>query len=210
MSLEIETFTLGPMENNTFLVYNPETNQAAVVDPTFDSQKVAEEIFNREIDLTQIWLTHAHFDHVAGVKLFSQFSENVAIYLHPDDLDLYQSGGGAAAFGLQMPVLPEPNHWFEHHQKLALGSEILEIRHTPGHTPGSVTIYSPSAQAALVGDLIFYEGVGRTDLEGGSSTKLMRSIYTQIFNLPGETRLLSGHGPESSVAHEQQFNPFAR
>ncbi len=210
MALEIFTYSLGPMQNNTYLLYNPETNQAAVVDPTFDSQKVAEKIFNDKIELTQIWLTHAHFDHVAGVRLFTQFSDHVDLYLHPDDLDLYRGGGGAGDFGIQMPLLPEPNHWFEHHQKIALGSEIVEIRHTPGHTPGSVTIYAPQAQAALVGDLIFYEGVGRTDLAGGSSTKLMRSIYTQIFNLPKETRLLSGHGDETSVEHELEFNPFAR
>lgn len=210
MPIEIFSYTLGPLQNNTYLVYDPDTNQAAVVDPSFDSQKVAEKIYTEQINLSQIWLTHAHFDHVAGVRLFAELGKNVSIYLHPDDLDLYHEGGGAADFGLKMPALPEPTDWFEHQQILSLGSQTVEIRHTPGHSAGSVVIYAAQAGAALVGDLIFYEGVGRTDLAGGSSTKLLRSIYTQIFSLPDETRLLSGHGDETTVKHEKAHNPFVR
>lgn len=209
MALEILTLPLGPMENNTYLIADSETGQAVAVDPSFDSELVLDELNRRGWKLTGIWLTHAHFDHIAGVKtLLDATQPQPVVGLHPLDLPLWRQGGGARIFGQQVEPGPEPKLHFEHEQTLSLGKEVLEVRHTPGHTPGHVTFYSRSARAALCGDLIFFRGVGRTDLPGGDMETLLQSIHTQILTLPPDTRLLSGHGPETTVKDEQAENPF--
>jgi len=211
MTLDIHTFTLGPLANNSYVLVEPGSSLAVVVDPTFDSRHVIQAANENGWKITQVWLTHAHFDHTAGVAEFSRLAEPpFTIGLHPDDLSLYQDGGGARQFGIDSPKGPEPTLNFEHGQVLTIGAEQVEVRHTPGHSPGHVVFYLPQASAALVGDLIFQNGVGRTDLAGGSMNKLMRSIYNQIFTLPPETRLLSGHGPETTVVEEKEFNPYLR
>lgn len=209
MPLDIHTFTLGPLANNSFVVVDPTSGQAVVIDPTFDSRHIIKAVNEAGWTITQIWLTHAHFDHTAGVAEFTRLTDPpLTVGLHPDDLALYHDSGGARQFGIEVPQAPEPTLFFEHGQSLAIGSEQVEVRHTPGHSPGHVVFYLPQAGAALVGDLIFQNSVGRTDLAGGSMTKLMRSIFNQIFTLPLSTRLLSGHGPETTVANEKEFNPY--
>ncbi len=211
MALEIVSYALGPLSNNTYLLIDTATSQAVIVDPSFESHVVAEKIIADKLRLTQIWLTHAHFDHIVGVKLFSEFGQPpLPIGLHPDDLDLYHQGGGANQFGIKIPVMPEPTLFFHDKETLMVGEEPIEVRHTPGHSPGHVIFYAAQNATALVGDLIFLEGVGRTDLPGGSSTRLLRSIYTQILNLPPETRLLTGHGEETTVRYEKENNPYIR
>ncbi len=209
MSLEILTFPLGPLQNNTYVLVDSQTNQAVIVDPTFDSHQIVQTILERQIRLEQVWLTHAHFDHIAGAKLFSESRQPpLPIRIHPDDLDLYHSGGGAGMFGINMPQMPEPSLFFAHGQLLRVGSQTVEVRHTPGHSRGHVIFYAPQAGAAIVGDLIFQSSVGRTDLPGASSTQLLKSIYTQVLTLPPETRLLPGHGEETTVQDEADNNPY--
>lgn len=209
MTLEIFTFSLGPLDNNTYLLVDTNTSEAVIIDPTFDSQQVLQVILERKLHLTQVWLTHAHFDHIAGAKLFSQLSQPpLPIGIHRDDLELYLTGGGAGMFGIQMPEMPQPSLFFEHGQILRVGEEEVEVRHTPGHSRGHVIFYAPQASAAVVGDLIFQNGVGRTDLPGGSSTQLLKSIYQQVLTLPPETRLLPGHGEETTVQDEADHNPY--
>lgn len=209
MTLEIFTFSLGPLDNNTYLLVDTNTSEAVIIDPTFDSQQVLQVILERKLHLTQVWLTHAHFDHIAGAKLFSQLSQPpLPIGIHRDDLELYQTGGGAGMFGIQMPEMPQPSLFFDHGQILRVGQEEVEVRHTPGHSRGHVIFYAPQANAAVVGDLIFQNGVGRTDLPGGSSTQLLKSIYQQVLTLPPETRLLPGHGEETTVQDQADHNPY--
>jgi hydroxyacylglutathione hydrolase len=209
MTLEIKTFPLGPLANNTYLLVDRQARQAVIVDPTFDSHHILESILKDGLTLTQIWLTHAHFDHTAGAKLFSELSQPpIPISLHPADLELYRTGGGASMFGIDMIDLPEPSFFFEHGQLLSVGTEQVEIRHTPGHSPGHVILYAPQASAALTGDLIFQNSVGRTDLPGGNGMHLLESIYHHILTLPPETRLLPGHGPETTVQDEVDNNPY--
>lgn len=207
--LLIVPIQLGPLENNTYLFADTASKLAIAVDPSFDSEVVLEEAQRRGWQITAIWLTHAHFDHIAGVKTLAESAEpNLPIGLHPEDLPLYRQSGGAGLFGLSISPGAEPKVAFTHGQVLELGSEMVEVRHAPGHTPGHVIFYLPAAQAALTGDVIFYHGVGRTDLPGGDHAALMRSIREQVLTLPPETRLLSGHGPETSVEEETAENPF--
>lgn len=209
MALEIVSFELGPMQNNTYLLADSETGQTVVVDPSFDSLGLVEEATRRGWVLKAIWLTHSHFDHIAGVKSLAESSQPpLPVALHPNDLSLYQQGGGSRNYGVQIQPGPKPGHYFDHEQVLYIGNQMIEVRHTPGHTPGHVIFYSSEAGAALVGDLVFFHSVGRTDLPGGNLEALLHSIHTQILTLPPETRLLSGHGPETTVGEEMENNPF--
>ncbi len=199
------------MENNTYLLADPASRSAVVIDPSFESERVLEAAAARGWTLTAIWLTHAHFDHIAGISaLTSKEGVFPPVGVHPADLPLYRQGGGSHLFGMRLPPGPEPSFAFAHGQTLALGSlpQAVEVRHAPGHTPGHVIFYLPAAQAAICGDVIFYRGIGRTDLPGGDYDTLIHSIRTQVFTLPPATRLLCGHGLETTVAGEQDHNPF--
>lgn len=209
MTLEILTFVLGPIQNNTYLVTDTDTGEAAVIDPSFGIRPVIDTLEQRKWNLKHVWLTHAHFDHIAGTQeLVRAFSDGLTVGLHPADLDLWRNGGGAPFFGVSFHSGPEPTFHFAHGQQLQLGSETLEVRHTPGHSRGHVVIYAPSAATLFSGDLIFRFSVGRTDLPDGDHETLLESIRTQVLTLPPDTRLLSGHGPESTVREEQRYNPF--
>ena len=205
MSLEIVCLSLGAMENNTYLVADPAARSAVAIDPSFESEAVQKEVRARGWKIEAVWLTHAHFDHIAGVAEMAGSGEKpLPVGLHAADLALYRENGGARLFGVKIEPGPEPQLWFEHGQKLALGSGLVEVRHAPGHTPGHVIFYLPEAGAAICGDVIFYHGIGRTDLPGASHATLLHSIRSQVFTLPPSTRLLCGHGPETTVEEEKK------
>jgi hydroxyacylglutathione hydrolase len=130
------------------------------------------------------------------------------VALHPLDKPLWKLGGGAPWFGLQVEPGPEPSIALVHGQELVIGDNQFEVRHVPGHTPGHVIFYCAAQALAFVGDVIFQGGIGRTDFPGGSFQQLMQSLKQQVLTLPAETRLLSGHGPETSVGTERETNPF--
>ncbi len=209
MNLIIKTHVLGPLENNTFLLVDPQTKQAALVDPAFNSKEIIPVFKENGWTLSYILCTHAHFDHIAGINEISELiTPETQICLHEKDLPLWQNSGGAKQFGLTFTPLHQPNHFLDETSVLHLGQHLIEIRFTPGHTPGHVVYYLPEADIVLCGDLIFRQSVGRTDLPGGSHLLLLRSIDEHIKPLPDNTRLLSGHGPETTVGYEKKYNPY--
>lgn len=208
MSLSVVTFTLGPIENNSYLVADEATGEAIIIDPTFESDTIYTEADNRGWHISALWLTHAHFDHIAGVSLAYRHTTPLPVGLHPADLPLYHQKGGSRQFGFDFEDGPEPSIIFAHGQKLSIGDNSLEVFHTPGHTPGHVVFYSSKAGIAFCGDLIFFHSIGRTDLPGGNQEQLLSSIRSHILTLPETTLLLSGHGIETSVREESHFNPF--
>jgi len=210
MTLQITTFILGPLENNTYLLADPDTRRAVLIDPSFESERALETIERLKFELTEIWLTHAHFDHIAGASVARRFNPTPKTGLHAEDLPLWRQAGGAFDWGLQIDPGPEPEIFFSHGQQLKLGNSTIEVRHVPGHTPGHVMFYIAEERLAFVGDVIFYHGIGRTDLPGSDFRQLINSIQTQVLTLPPETTLLSGHGPETTVAEERVNNPFLR
>jgi hydroxyacylglutathione hydrolase len=209
VTLDIVSFVLGPVETNAYLIADPSTREAAVIDPAWDGEVILDEALRRGWRIAHLWYTHAHFDHIGGAGAIADgLNPLPLVALHPADHTLWRIEGGARAFGFSIDPGPEPTIDLYQGQHLKLGSTEIEVRETPGHTPGHCAFYVPSANACFCGDLIFQGGVGRTDLPGGDWEKLVNSIRTQIFTLPDSTRLLSGHGSETSVGREKRANLF--
>ena len=207
--LEIVPLILGPVATNTYLIANSDTGRAAVIDPAWDGQLIVAEAKRRNWQINQIWITHAHFDHIGAAGDLARILETPpTIGLHPDDRLLWENQGGAAIFDFTMPASPEPTLNLAHKMELELGGTTFQVLHTPGHTPGHCIFYCAQARVCFCGDLIFQNSVGRTDLPGGDWNVLVKSIRSQIYSLPDETRLLPGHGPETTVGQEKSGNPF--
>lgn len=209
--LEIVSFTLGPAQTNAYLVADPDTKEAVVIDPAWDGAVILKAAQKRGWRIGHLWYTHAHFDHIGGAGAIADALNPLPLVaLHPNDHVLWRAGGGGALFGFEIDPGPEPTIDFVHGMKMKLGSNEFEVRFTPGHTPGHCVLYVAAAGVCFCGDLIFSGSVGRTDLPGGNWEALVKSIREQIFTLPDATRLLSGHGPETTVGEEKRSNPFVR
>lgn len=204
--LEVLRLELGPFLANCFLMRRAGEREALVVDPGFEPERVEEALESWGGVPVAILLTHAHVDHVAGVEALVR-AHSIPVYLHPADLPLYEaSAQQAAAFGLSMRQPPPPDGHFAHGQRLSLAGVELEVRQAPGHSPGGVVLCTEGR--AFVGDCVFAGSIGRTDLPGGDTVELLRSIREQILVLPGDTILHTGHGPDTTVAREASTNPF--
>jgi glyoxylase-like metal-dependent hydrolase (beta-lactamase superfamily II) len=208
--LIVVTRELGPAQTNAYLISDGLSGTAVAIDPAWDGAALAAEAEHRGWRVTDIWLTHAHFDHFGGVaQLSDRATAPLPVALHPEDYPLWKALGGAPWFGFpDFDPGPEPTIELEHRSILRAGRFEVEVRHAPGHTPGHVVYVVPQAKAAFVGDVIFESGVGRVDLPGGDWSTLMRSIRDQILSLPDETRLFTGHGPPTTVGRERTTNPF--
>ncbi len=207
--LEIVNFTLGPVMTNAYLVADPASGEAVVIDPADDGEVIVAEAQRREWHIGSIWLTHAHFDHLAGAGgVADRVNPPPPVALHPDDYPLWRMQGGAPLFGMQIDPGPEPTVDLYHGQNLRLGENCIEVRLTPGHTRGHVVFICLAEKVAFCGDVIFQGSIGRTDLPGGDYQTLMDSIQKQILSLPDDTRLFSGHGPVTTVGRERRWNPF--
>ncbi|HZD58313.1 MAG TPA: MBL fold metallo-hydrolase [Anaerolineales bacterium] len=207
--LEIIAMTLGPVQTNTYVVADPETKDAIVIDPAAEGQHILAEALKRGWHIGSIWLTHAHFDHLGGAAQVADGSNPPPpVALHPGDYPLWRAQGGALLFGFKIDPGPEPTIDLTDGQILYLGSNRLEVRHAPGHTRGHVMFYCAEQKVLFCGDVIFQGNIGRTDLPGGDYQMLMDSIRAQVLTLPDDTRLLTGHGPETTVGLERRYNPF--
>ncbi len=207
--LEIVSFILGPVKTNAYLLADPESREAAVIDPAWDGHLILAEARKRSWRIAHLWYTHAHFDHIGGAgAIADQLNPLPLVALHPADHVLWRAEGGAPLFGFKIDPGPEPTIDLFHGQTLRLGRVEIQVRFTPGHTPGHCIFYVASAGVCFCGDLIFQNSVGRTDLPGSDGDSLVNSIKSQVFTLPDDTRLLSGHGPETTVGREKRFNPI--
>jgi glyoxylase-like metal-dependent hydrolase (beta-lactamase superfamily II) len=207
--LEILTLTLGPAQTNAYLVADSETREAAVIDPSWDGYLILAEAQQRGWRIAHLWYTHAHFDHIGGAgEIADALNPLPLVALHPEDHVLWRAGGGGAFFGYNIDPGPEPTIDLYQGQILRLGKVHLEVRFTPGHTRGHCVFYVAESGICFCGDLIFAGSVGRTDFPDGDFGTLERSIREQIYTLPDSTRLLSGHGPETTVGEEKRTNPF--
>jgi hydroxyacylglutathione hydrolase len=207
--LEIITLVLGPVSTNCYLIADSDSKDAVVIDPAWDGQIILAEAEKRSWNIRQLWYTHAHFDHLGGAATVAGgLIPPPGVAFHPLESELWQNQGGAQLFGFYVDPGPEPAVDLVNGGLLHLGNFEFEVRHTPGHTPGHCVFYCKQAQVLFSGDLIFQASVGRTDLPGGDWQALVESIRKQVFTLPDETRILSGHGGETTVGAEKCGNPF--
>ncbi len=207
--LEFRGFTGGAFAENCYLVSCSATGEAVIVDPGAATPQILEVVRNEDLRLRAVYLTHAHLDHVEGLPSIHR-ELDVPVHLHPADLPLYRRAAEQAeAFGMRLEgELPEIDEELVPGTTLPVGSCELEVRFTPGHAPGHVIFHAVDAGVALVGDVVFAGSIGRTDLPGGDMQQLLASIRDEILTLPDDTRLLTGHGPETTVKRERVGNPF--
>ncbi len=207
-ALSIQTFTSSIFGQNAYLVRCSATGETAAIDPGGEAEAMIAALEESGASLTAIILTHAHLDHIEGVAALAERT-GAPIHLHPDDRPLYDAGAQQGAmFGHPFRAPPPPDEALRAGQELSLGRCSFEVRHTPGHSPGHVTLYSAANGLAFVGDVVFAGSIGRTDLPGGSYEQLMTSIREQVLTLPDDTALYSGHGPVTTVGRERTANPF--
>ena len=207
--LEVHAYTGGAFAENSYLVVSPGPRRAVVVDPGAAAPQLLAAADQLGVSIDAIYLTHAHVDHVEGIPQILEHT-SVPIHLHPADLPLYRwAERRAVDWGINLKgTLPTPDYEIIPGEPLAVDDHMLEVRFTPGHAPGHVIFYSKDAGLALVGDVIFKGSIGRTDLPGGDYKQLFESIRKEVLTLPDDTRLLSGHGPETTVRDERYGNPF--
>lgn len=208
--LTVLRFPQGSTMTNAYLMGEVDGDQAVVIDPAWDGLELTGAAGRRGWRITNIWLTHAHFDHFSGAAALDEASQlPIPVALHPDDHPLWRIQGGAPFFNLpEFDPGPEPTISLTDGMTLRLNRHKFTVRHTPGHTPGHVTIIAEEAGFAFVGDVVFQGSVGRTDFPGSSWDALSESIQTHILTLPDETLLLPGHGPVTTVGQERAHNPF--
>jgi glyoxylase-like metal-dependent hydrolase (beta-lactamase superfamily II) len=202
----LERFTVGPFAENCYLI--GKAPRIAIVDPGGESERIAETIDRNGWKPEAILLTHGHIDHVAHCcHLAERYA--LPVYMHRADLFLLQSAQFPEfAMMLGARPCPEPTGYLDESVRVEVAGLRLRVLHTPGHTPGSVCLIDDESGEALVGDTVFYRGVGRTDLPGGDFAKLADSVRERLFAVEGDFRLWPGHGPETRLEEERQENPF--
>ncbi len=204
--MAIRRYSLGPMDNNTYLIVDEASHEAALVDPSFDSESILPEIQAEGCHLRYILNTHAHFDHIIGNAYYSE-QTGAPIALHRSDLELLRAlPEQGRMFGFSVTPSPEPTIYLEDEMILMLGETPIRVLFTPGHAPGHVTFLIDDV--AIVGDCLFQGSIGRTDLPGGSMQTLLHSIRTRLLTLPDETQVLPGHGALTTIGAERQSNPY--
>lgn len=197
----------GVFTQNTWLVWDVATRAAVVVDPGEESERILREVATRALAVQAIWLTHAHIDHIWGVDAVRR-ATGAPVWLHPADrrwYDMLPEQG--KMFGIEgLPRLDPPERELAHGDTVHVSSHAFGVRHVPGHAPGHVAFVGHGM--AISGDVLFMDSIGRTDLAGGDHALLMRSITDELLTLPDDTRILPGHGPETTVGRERRMNPY--
>jgi glyoxylase-like metal-dependent hydrolase (beta-lactamase superfamily II) len=197
----------GAFAENCFLIVDEQTQGCAIVDPGEEAGLILHKVKETGTTPVAIWLTHAHVDHVLGVGRVAA-ETGVPIWLHPADRQLYDAVPEQAQwFGMGLETKPPaPERSFAHGDTVRVGNVGFDVRHTPGHSPGSVCLIGHGV--ALVGDVLFAGSIGRTDLPGGDYATLLGSIERELLTLPDSTIVYSGHGPETTIGQERRSNPF--
>jgi hydroxyacylglutathione hydrolase len=203
--LKVETLTVGPFQENCYLVVDEQSNTAAIVDPGGEPEKVIAAIEKSGAKLEAIWITHAHVDHVGAIASVKK-KWDVPVYLHPNDKRLYQATGRQAeVYGIPFEEPPEPDFDFSEGQTVSLGASSFSVMHVPGHAPGHVVLHGNGI--ALVGDCLFAGSIGRTDLPFCNPAEMAQSL-DRIAQLPPETVVYPGHGMSTTIKEERESNPF--
>lgn len=207
--LTIDTFPVGPLQCNCVIVGDEASKTAIVVDPGDEIERVTNALARRGYTVAAIVATHAHIDHVGGFGELKEMTGAKAL-LHEADAPLYDELAMQARWlGIETPQMTKLDGPLDERAGLALGPIAFDVRHTPGHSPGSIAIVLPEATpVVLSGDTLFAGSIGRTDLWGGSFDAIVASIKSKLLTLPDETIVIPGHGPRTTIGAERKGNPF--
>lgn len=197
---------VGPLDVNCYIVGCKTTKDVVIIDPGGDVKNILQVLNDDLMRPVYIIATHAHFDHISGVKGL-QDATGCQFLLNKNDLPLVENiAKQAEFFGIKAPERPIIDRFIKEGDKIKVGNLHLKVIDTPGHTPGGISLYIDNK--AFVGDTIFHGSIGRTDLPGGSYETLISSIKDKIFTLDDNTKLYPGHGPSTTIKYEKRYNPF--
>jgi hydroxyacylglutathione hydrolase len=202
--LEIKTLVLGELNTNSYLIWNTETLEGVVIDPADSGDVISEEIIRENITLTKIILTHGHFDHILGLLEVKLNFPQAPIYLHRDDLFLLETAQKRALHWLQRQIdpVPLPDIFIEDHQEIIIADVPFSVIHTPGHTPGSISLYSDTENLLISGDTLFKQSIGRTDFKYSDHQKILDSL-NKISQIKTNPLVISGHGEKTYLDSEK-------
>lgn len=202
----IKQLTVGPIMANCFILGCEDTRQAAVIDPGDEADRILAVISSEKLTVAHIVNTHGHFDHVSANKKMKA-ATGAPISIHALDASMLTNlSGSAAAWGLSAEDSPAPDRTIEDGDVIAVGNLTLKVLHTPGHTPGGVSLLVD--KAVFVGDTLFQGSIGRTDFPGGNFDTLRDSIHTKLFSLDDGVTVYPGHNQPTTIGHERRNNPF--
>ncbi len=203
------TVPVTDFAQNCSIVWCDATHKAAIIDPGGDLPRLLSEVDRLGLTLEQIWVTHAHIDHAGAVATLAAQRGLPIIGPHPGDqfwIDGLPMQGRSYGFPDAKSFVP--TRWLQDGDTVSIGHCTLQVRHCPGHTPGHVVFYSPEAQRAFVGDVLFAGSIGRTDFPQGNHEDLIRSIRERLWPMGNDTVFIPGHGPESTFGRERRSNPY--
>ena len=209
--ITIKTFVFNSFQENTYILFD-ESKSCIIVDPGMNSSNeettLQDYILQNKLKPTAMINTHCHIDHVLGCK-FVKDTYKVPFYIHPDEVPVLDNAiEFGEMFGLHVEAPPTPDKYLNQGDKYIFGVSELQIMHVPGHSPGSITLYSAPDNFIITGDVLFYGSIGRTDLPGGDYQTLIDNIKSKILVLPREVKAFPGHGPYTTIGDEYDTNPF--
>lgn len=203
----LRALQVGDLQTNCYIVACEETMEGVVLDPGGDADRILLEVERSKLTILYVLLTHAHFDHtLANAEVVAATGARLA--LHPGEEPLLKNGGGAHLFGFSVQASPPLDLGLAAGQVIGVGRLRFEVLDVPGHSPGGIAFYEAAEGVVFVGDVLFASGIGRTDLPGGDTDTLIRSIQHVLFALPDGTRVYPGHGPATTIAREKADNPW--
>ena len=204
----LETFPVGPLACNCTLLGDPDAGEAIVIDPGDEVERIHRRLSRLGLTLKKILVTHAHIDHIGGALRLKQLT-GAPILLNEDDLPLLATMTTQAGWlGMAVPETAPPDGNLADGQMVGLEGYPATVLHTPGHSQGSVCLHFAPLKLLVAGDTLFAGSIGRTDLPGGNFDQIIDSLHKRLLPLPDETRVLTGHGPETTIGAERRSNPF--
>ncbi|MEM9883831.1 MAG: MBL fold metallo-hydrolase [Planctomycetota bacterium] len=209
-TLSITAFALGPFQTNCYVVTAPD-GCAWLVDVGSDPAAMLDHVETQDLTVEKIVLTHAHADHIAGLGEAVERHPDALVLIHENETDFLTDTTLNLSAGFGFPVVaPEASGTLRHGDRLTLSGHTFEVRHTPGHSPGGITLYQAQDGVTLVGDTLFAGSIGRFDFPTSDGPALLRSIHAQLLTLPDETKVYPGHGPATTIGDERATNPYLR
>jgi len=209
--ISVSSFNFNPFEENTYVLYDT-TDDCIVIDPgcsnSNENQELISFIDSTNLTPKKLINTHCHIDHVLGNRIVAD-TYDLKLEMHQDDLPILNATKDyGAQMGIEVQESPQPSVFLTDGDIVHFGDSELLVLFTPGHSPGSISFYSEADKFVIGGDVLFLQSIGRTDLPGGNMDVLMDSIINQLFSLPDDVVVYSGHGPTTTIGFEKANNPF--